>query len=64
MSGPEFLLPDWTNFLGGPVRYPEDPEDDDQVDTPPPLEPVPDSPTVTRLRESLAKANWRSRWGV
>lgn len=35
----------------------------DEDDRPtPPLEPVPESPTITRIRSALAEANRRSRW--
>ncbi len=63
---PEYLSPNWTSFLGGPVPYPVDQGDQDSVEEAalPPLEPVPDSPTMARLRIAAAIANARSRWRI
>ncbi|MFJ2187909.1 hypothetical protein ACIOJE_08060 [Kitasatospora sp. NPDC087861] len=65
-SEPEYLPPDWTSFLGGPVPYPVDQDDQESTkeNALPSLEPVPDSPTMARLRIAAAIANARSRWGL
>ncbi|MFE6053530.1 hypothetical protein ACFQ6N_22485 [Kitasatospora sp. NPDC056446] len=63
MTDPEFLPASWTHFLGGPVPYGD--QDDQEAEAgAPTLEPIPDSPTMARIREAMDKANWRSRWGI
>jgi hypothetical protein len=52
-DGPEYLAPAWTYALGGPSPEPDD--QDDQPDPAPELEPVPESDTMRRLREQMAR---------
>ncbi|MFJ9771948.1 hypothetical protein ACIRVF_11975 [Kitasatospora sp. NPDC101157] len=58
MTDPEWLFGDWTAFLGGPVKYPDlDAQAQPSDDAAPPLEPVPESPTLRRLRAERRRVN-------